>query len=403
MKVMLLSNMDFSGAGNASVKIYRMLKKNNLDCSLYVNEKKTKYSNKFNLSFTEKIKENLRKLIYSSTNRLLNLHTKNHYKSLGLFDSSYSNIINKLDYDIVQLHWINGFLSINDIVKIKKPIVWRFSDFWPCSGIYHYENFRNHGQNYFLSKINDFIKKIKFDLWNKELNIITPSEWMKNELEKSQSFKNYHVDVIYTPIDNNIFKKIDDKYIRKKNGISTKKKILLFGADNLNDKRKGFLDIVEIFKSNYLNKEEYELITFGKSRNILNTIKDLKVHNFGFIESKDKLNEIYNCADVMLVTSSVDNLPQVGLEAQMSGLPLIVYNNSGLLELIQKGKTGLVADNKSIVSLTQQIRLFFDDENLKKEFSFNSVIRANKIFSENVVYQKYQTIYNNIYKKKLII
>ena len=67
MKVMLLSNMDFSGAGNASVKIYRMLKKNNLDCSLYVNEKKTKYSNKFNLSFTEKIKENLRKLIYSST------------------------------------------------------------------------------------------------------------------------------------------------------------------------------------------------------------------------------------------------------------------------------------------------------------------------------------------------
>ena len=39
MKVMLLSNMDFSGAGNAAVKIYRMLKKNNFDF-LYVNEKK---------------------------------------------------------------------------------------------------------------------------------------------------------------------------------------------------------------------------------------------------------------------------------------------------------------------------------------------------------------------------
>ena len=163
------------------------------------------------------------------------------------------------------------------------------------------------------------------------------------------------------------------------------------------------MDVVEIFKSNYLSKKEYELITFGRSSNVLNTIKDLKIHNFGFIESKEKLNEIYNCADVMLITSSMDNLPQVGLEAQMSGLPLIVYNNSGLVELIQKGKTGLIADNKSIVSLSQQIRLFFDNKNLKKEFSFNSVIRANKYFSENVVYQKYQSIYNNIYKKKLTL
>ncbi len=252
---MLLSNMDFSGAGNAAVKIYKMFKKNNLNCSLYVNEKKTGYSTKFNLSFGKRIKEDFRKLIYSSTSKLLNLHTKNYYKSLGLFDSGYSKIINRLDYDIVQLHWINGFLSINDIVKINKPIVWRFSDFWPCSGIYHYENFGKYEQNYFLSKINNFIKKLKFELWNKELNIITPSEWMKNELEKSQSFKNYSVNVIHTPIDNNIFKKLDNEYIRKKYAISTKKKILLFGADNLRDKRKGFLDIVEIFKSNYLSKK----------------------------------------------------------------------------------------------------------------------------------------------------
>ena len=63
---MLLSNMDFSGAGNAAVKIYRMLKRNNFDCSLYVNEKKTKYSKKFSLSFKERVKEDFRKLIGST-------------------------------------------------------------------------------------------------------------------------------------------------------------------------------------------------------------------------------------------------------------------------------------------------------------------------------------------------
>ena len=95
MKVMLLSNMDFSGAGNAAVKIYKMLKKNNLDCTLYVNEKRTPYSSKFELTNSQRISERLRKFLYSGSNRLINLDKRNYYKSSGLFDSIYSTKINQ--------------------------------------------------------------------------------------------------------------------------------------------------------------------------------------------------------------------------------------------------------------------------------------------------------------------
>jgi len=41
--------------------------------------------------------------------------------------------------DIIHLHWINnGFLSLRQIKKIKKPIVWTLRDMWPMTGGCHY-------------------------------------------------------------------------------------------------------------------------------------------------------------------------------------------------------------------------------------------------------------------------
>jgi len=40
--------------------------------------------------------------------------------------------------DIVHLHWINGLVSMWNLRKIKKPIVWTLRDMWPLTGGCHY-------------------------------------------------------------------------------------------------------------------------------------------------------------------------------------------------------------------------------------------------------------------------
>jgi len=401
MKVMLVSNMDYSGAGNAAIKILKMLQNNNLDCELFVNKKKTKFSSKFSLSKKEQVAELTRKFFYYTANRLINLSNKSYYKSIGIYRSVYPKKINNSDFDIVQLHWINGFLSIGDIIKIKKPIVWRFSDFWPSSGIYHYENNKDIKSNFLLDNLNTYIKYLKKDLWKKNITIVTPSDWMRKQIEKSNTFQNYSIEVIQTPIDDNIFKKIDKLNCKKKHGVSLEKKILLFGAENINDPRKGFHDLIKVFQEGFMSNHNFELLTFGFGKLDKNRINNLEIKNLGFINSKEKLNEIYNCADLMIVASRMDNLPQVGLEAQMSGLPLIVYNNSGLSELVENFKTGLIAEDQSISSLAKQIELFFGNEEFQKNFSGQSIIRAKKKFSENIIFEKYDKIYNKTLEGKV--
>ena len=61
------------------------------------------------------------------------------FQSLSFFPSDISNKINNSEYDIIHLTWINEFLSIEDIGRIKKPIVWTLCDMWPIAGISHYE------------------------------------------------------------------------------------------------------------------------------------------------------------------------------------------------------------------------------------------------------------------------
>ena len=47
------------------------------------------------------------------------------------FPSFWPKLINSSDYDVVNLHWVNGeMLSVKDISKIKKPIVWTLHDMW---------------------------------------------------------------------------------------------------------------------------------------------------------------------------------------------------------------------------------------------------------------------------------
>ena len=47
---------------------------------------------------------------------------------------------------------------------------------------------------------------------------------------------------------------------------------------------------------------------------------------FGFINGEERISELLSCADVMVVPSLEDNLPNIGIEAIACGVPVIGYN-----------------------------------------------------------------------------
>ena len=59
--------------------------------------------------------------------------------SLNQFDYRIASAINSFGADIVQLHWVgDNFLPIQQLEKIRAPLVWTLRDMWAFSGGCHY-------------------------------------------------------------------------------------------------------------------------------------------------------------------------------------------------------------------------------------------------------------------------
>ena len=92
-----------------------------------------------------------------------------------------------------------------------------------------------------------------------------------------------------------------------------------------------------------------------------------KIYSVGKFNNDKKMAEILNCADIIAIPSKVDNLPQVGIEAQSCGLPVVTFNCNGLKDLVVHKKDGFLAKPYDHISLANGIDWTLK-YNLKKKY-----------------------------------
>lgn len=289
--------------------------------------------------------------------KFLNIFCTNKFKhSYNLFNSGIVEYINKLDVDIVHMHWINNeLISIEEISKIKKKIIWTFHDMWPMCGTEHYTNSNRYITGYY-SKNKDFFgldfpkyiwnKKKKY--FNNSINIVSPSLWLKKKISKSYIFKKRKVNLIRYAINTRLWKP-NSKIIKHKSSI----KLLFCAVNFISDSRKGFYPLIKTLNL-LATKCDFELCTIGDS-----IPKDLKV-NFIIKELKHTNNEkklvrYFNNCEALLLPSTQDNFPNVGLEALCVGIPVISSKSSGMHEVISNKKNGIILDSFNVKNLKKAI------------------------------------------------
>ena len=139
MKILHLSFYDdYGGAGKAALRILNSQVNSKIDANMFVCSKHSFNKNVFSIKKTFSLK--LNNIVVRTINFLLvKIFKQQSVYSLNLLPSRLSKIINQSDYDIVNFHWINHeMISLYDINKISKPIIWTLHDNWPFSSIEHY-------------------------------------------------------------------------------------------------------------------------------------------------------------------------------------------------------------------------------------------------------------------------
>lgn len=397
MKICFLSYSNTGGAGKATVRIIKSLKKLDIKCDHKFVIKDGK------LPFKDRIKEKINR--HSSK---LEKNKKNSFKSLSIFPSSLWKDLNKSDYDIIHLTWINEILSIEDIGKIKKPIVWTLADMWPFTGLNHYDDYSKKAfwrkKNYLKIKkpffdIDYWLLNRKIKSW-KNMDIICPSNWILECAKNSMVMSDFRHHLIPWPVDMTFYKKLNKNKLRRFFNLPLKKKLIIFNAFNgIKDSRKGWKYLIKAVE---ITKEEYDIVIIGEDRDLY--IKNNTKKNFFSVgKFKDELgvSKILNCGDLLVIPSMMDNLPQVGIEAQACGLPVVTFDCNGLKDLVNHKKNGYLAKAYEYKSLAKGID--WTIRNLeKKNLSRNAIKIVKSNWDSKVVSAQYKALYDKILRTNVI-
>lgn len=103
-------------------------------------------------------------------------------------------------------------------------------------------------------------------------------------------------------------------------------------------------------------------------------------------------SDFYKNADIYLLTSDTDAMPNTVLEAMAASLPIVATNVNGVPVLVEDGTSALLFPPGNAEAGVIQILRFANDPSLRKTFGKNAQKRAMDLFSENVSAEKYEKL-----------
>jgi glycosyltransferase involved in cell wall biosynthesis len=338
---------------------------------------------------------------------------QNQLFSIGYPFIGLSKLINNLEPNIVNLFWTaNGFLCIEDLKKMRVPIVWTLHDMWPFTGGCHYDNGCGRyvvgcgncpaiGSNkkYDLSR---FTVWRKIRAWkNIPITVVATSNWIAREASKSQIFKDKNIVVIPNGVDTRLYKPIDKKFAREIfNFSSENKKLILFSAFNAGkDVRKGseyLVQALNILSHSNLLFKNFELVILGaKELSVLNEVK-YKINFIDGLEDEFSQSVLYSAVDILVAPSKQENLSNTVLEALSCGLPVVAFDIGGMPDMINHKENGYLATPFVSDSLAQGIDWILSDDKRYANLSHNARNVAVTDFDIKIIAQRYAELYKNI-------
>ena len=277
MKILHVGYSDTRGGGTiAMMRLHNALIKKNVDSKVLVAEKLTNDPNVIGPTKSIELIKNEIKIILARQKKFIYKNNSSYSHSLNFFNSNIVKKINKINPDVVNLHWINNeLLSVKQIGKITQPVVWTFVDMWPMCGGEHYTDTIRYKEGYLKNNKDKTISGFDLDrwIWNKKKKywgsgikeVVCISEWLKNKVSDSELFKNTNISKINCNLDLNLWKPIEKNTARNILNLPLNKKIFLFVSTNgIEDRRKGFTFIDNALNNLLNHRGDFELLLLGK-------------------------------------------------------------------------------------------------------------------------------------------
>jgi glycosyltransferase involved in cell wall biosynthesis len=165
---------------------------------------------------------------------------------------------------------------------------------------------------------------------------------MQAKARSSTLFRDIPVHYIPNPFAATGYRPLEKGACRKELNLPLDTPLLLFGAETLDNWRKGG-DLLEkafqLYSQRYQN-QNIEIILFGNDTISL----PYRTHHLGYIRNAEKLNKVYSSADALLFPSREDNAPLTVSESLLCNTPVVAFPTGHVKDIVRHEKTGYIAN-----------------------------------------------------------
>ena len=412
MKILLLNTNDLNGgAARAAYRLHKGLVNIGVDSEMLVQDKTS--DDRTVINPQTKLEKGWAKIRPTLDTILLPFYRQRDRipYSTQWFPDRIAAKVAQINPDIINLHWIcGGYLQIETLSKLNKPLVWTLHDMWPFTGGCHYNQDCDRytdscgscpqlhsTSNWDLSHW-VWQRKAKA-LKNLNLTIVALSHWLAKCASASSLFQDLPVKVIPNGIDTTKYKPIEQKLARKLLDLPDNKQLVLFGAINATSAtRKGFHLLQPSLQ--YLSQsgwqEKLEVVIFGASEPINPPNLGFKCHYLGRLNDDISIVLAYCAADVMVVPSIQDNLPNTVMEAIACGIPCVAFNIGGIPDMIEHQHNGYLARPFEEEDLAAGIAWILEDRDRWQSLSSRAREKVEREFTLSTQASKYLKLYNQL-------
>jgi glycosyltransferase involved in cell wall biosynthesis len=313
----------------------------------------------------------------------------------------------RLHPHVINLHWVaGGFMQVETLAKLQTPLIWTLHDMWAFTGGCHYSGNCDRYQqacgdcpHINSSKDRDLSRWIwerKAKSWkNLDLTIVSPSAWLARCARASSLFRHFTVEHIPYGLNTEIYRPIDRAVARQILKLPQDKRLVLFGSlQSTQDQRKGFHLLQPALQHmSQTKRDEIELLVLGSSQPEHPPDVGFKTHYLGTLNDDLSLALVYSAADIFVLPSTEDNLPNTILEAFACGIPCVSFNLGGFPDMIEHQETGYLAQPFDIADLAQGMVWLLDSDERYQRLSQNARHKAVQEYSLKIQAQRYAELF----------
>jgi glycosyltransferase involved in cell wall biosynthesis len=294
----------------------------------------------------------------------------------------------------------------------RAQVVWRLSDMWPMTGHCAYAGPCEHwrrgcGACPDLATYPAIGLDTTAMLWRQKqrlydlvpLTVVAPSSWIEDAARQSPLLARADIHRIPNGLDLTAFHETDQAAARMHFDIPQGCTAILFAPHVASENKRKGGNLLEAAMRQLGSREDVVLLVAGVGAEQWIGRVPQKVVSLGYLRESRLMAMANTAADVVVVSSSVENLPNGVLEAFACRRPVVAFDTGGMRDAVRDGETGLLVRALDVEALSAALARIIVDVESRRAMGDRALALAKREFSADVEISRFEALYESLIAK----